>query len=101
MGYGFHWFFMAACWGLVSWAVIALFMSAVRGRAGASEDSAQGILEQRFARGELNAMEFKKMTDTLAKAQNQLRSEARRQGSPVEFKRMWRRPHHPARGASS
>lgn len=67
MGYGFHWIFMVAFWGLVIWAVVALIRN-VRRRGGSGEEPAQAILERRFARGELNSTEFKKMTQTLANA---------------------------------
>ena len=68
MGYGFHWVFMIAFWGLVVWGAITLFRTTGRRNATQNEDSAQVILEQRYARGELNATEFEKMTKTLAKA---------------------------------
>lgn len=76
MGYGFHWIFMIAFWGLVIWAVIALVRSAGKGdgesKVSAKAQSPQEILERRFARGELNAGEFKKMMETLARAGNRL-----------------------------
>ena len=66
MGYGFHWIFMLAFWGLVIWAVVSLFRRSANG--GGGEESARAILERRFAKGELSAAEFKKMSDTLDKS---------------------------------
>ena len=66
MGYGFNWIFMVAFGALVIWAVISIVRNVSRrGRIG--EEPAQAILERRFALGELNAAEYKKMTHMLAK----------------------------------
>jgi putative membrane protein len=59
MGYGFHWIFMILFWGLLIWVIVML----VRGfggsaRSGGSERSALQILEERYARGELDDKEF-------------------------------------------
>ena len=53
---------------LVIWALIALVRHFGGGRSTGEEESAQAILEMRFARGELSTAEFKKMVATLAKA---------------------------------
>lgn len=69
MGYGFHWVFMIAFWVLVIWALIAFVRRFGVGGSAGSKESAQAILERRFARGELSAAELKKMMHTLAKGE--------------------------------
>ena len=68
MGYGFHWVFMIALWVLVIWALITLVRRFGGGGSAGEEESAQAILNRRFAQGELSAADFEKMMNILAKA---------------------------------
>lgn len=62
------WIFMTVFWvaliALVVWAVAALFP---RGRSddGARRDSPEDILDRRYARGELDAEEYRRMREAL------------------------------------
>ncbi len=73
--YGNHWAFwemalmwvgMIAFWGLIIWAVWA-FVANVTGRpdGGWRGDDARRILDQRLARGEINAEEYRRLRDLL------------------------------------
>jgi putative membrane protein len=64
MGFGLHWVFMVAFWGLLIWGAVFVFRLASRPPAAAesgSEPPAIAILKQRYARGELNREEFEAM----------------------------------------
>ena len=72
MGYGWGmgpagWLFMGLFWlvllGLLAWAVIAL-LPATRGRTDRPEDP-RTILDRRFARGELDAEQYRQARDEL------------------------------------
>jgi putative membrane protein len=60
------WAFMAAFWGLLIWAAYALITRVIRrpgaGRAG---DGARRILDERLARGEIDADEYRRLRDTM------------------------------------
>jgi putative membrane protein len=66
------WVGMIAFWGFLIWAVYALITSATRrpgpGPGGAEHrgDDARHILEQRLARGEIDADEYRRLRDVLA-----------------------------------
>lgn len=49
---------MIAFWGLVVVAVVALFRGAVNGRESSTRPDALDILDQRFARGEIDEDEY-------------------------------------------
>lgn len=49
---------MVAFWALVIWAVIAMFRSDAPARAGREADDPQRILDERFARGEIDEDEY-------------------------------------------
>lgn len=61
------WVWMVVFWGLIIWAVFAIV-----GRLGGRNDpeehrsNAMSILEERFARGEINREQFEEMKRTLA-----------------------------------
>lgn len=62
----FGWVWMVVFWGLIIWAVFAIV-----GRLGGANgpetnrSSAMAILEERFARGEINREQFEEMKRTL------------------------------------
>jgi len=66
------WVGMIAFWGLLIWAVYALITSATRRRGpepGGEEhraDDARRILDERLARGEIDADEYRRLRDVLA-----------------------------------
>jgi putative membrane protein len=80
------WVGMIAFWGLLIWAVYALVTSAIRRpgpEPGGGEhrgDDAQRILDQRLARGEIDADEYRRLRDVLAS--NDDRSPAGRASGP-------------------
>jgi putative membrane protein len=66
------WVGMIAFWGLLIWAVYALITSATRRRGPGYPgeehrgDDARRILDQRQARGEIDADEYRRLRDALA-----------------------------------
>ena len=58
--------FMVAFWGLIAWVVVTL----VRGQSGTrhQQRSAEDILAERFARGEIDQDEYAKRLDALRSA---------------------------------
>ena len=72
MGFGFHWIFFLAFWGLLIWGAISLARIARRPSASAAQPPAQppaalalNILAERYARGELTREEFTGMKKEL------------------------------------
>jgi putative membrane protein len=83
--YGSHWVFWQAAlmwigmiifWGLLVWGIYALFTSSRRsgsggdrgggpGGAGHQPDSAQRILDERLARGEIDADEYRRLRELI------------------------------------
>jgi len=74
--YGGHWAFwqvalmwlvMVAFWGLVIWLVYYFVVGAIRdSRRHDQGDSARAILDQRLARGEIDAEEYRRLRDLMA-----------------------------------
>lgn len=65
-GWSWGWMFMGMVmmigfWALVAWVIVTL----VRRPEGASSRDAQQILDERFARGELEADEYRQRSDAL------------------------------------
>ena len=61
------WLVMIAFWGLVIWLVYYFVVSAIRdARRHEHGDSAPAILDQRLARGEIDAEEYRRLRDLLA-----------------------------------
>lgn len=60
----FGWIWMVAFWGLIIWAVATL-ISHISGRREALSVDPRRILEERFARGEINRDQFEDMKKTL------------------------------------
>lgn len=60
------WAFMAAFWGLLIWAAYALITRVTR-RPGADPagDGVRRILDERLARGEIDAGEYRRLRDTM------------------------------------
>lgn len=62
------WFGMIAFWGLLIWAVYALVVSAAR-KPGRDQDPQSGnaarILDERLARGEIDAEEYRRLRDLI------------------------------------
>lgn len=77
LGFGFGWIFMLLFWGLIIWGVIAL----VRGFSGNHKDggccgghakdtqskSPQDILDERYAKGEIDKEEYEEKKNNLKK----------------------------------
>jgi putative membrane protein len=63
------WIGMIAFWGLVIWAIYALFTSTARSarRPGDEQQGADArrILDQRLARGEINTAEYQRLRDLI------------------------------------
>ena len=74
--YGGHWVFwqaalmwlvMIAFWGLVIWLVYYFVVSAIRESRGHDQrGSAKAVLDQRLARGEIDAEEYRRLRDLIA-----------------------------------
>jgi putative membrane protein len=64
-GWGLHWVWMLVFWvvviGLIAWGVARLAPSS----RGDSEDRARSILDQRYARGEIDDDEYRRRRDEL------------------------------------
>jgi len=58
------WIGMIAFWGLLAWAVYALIISATR-RPEHRNDEARRILDQRLAKGEIDAEEYRHRRDLI------------------------------------
>jgi putative membrane protein len=72
---GLMWVGMVAFWGLLIWAVYALVSSATRKPDGRPDgDAAARILDERLAKGEIDAAEYQHLKDVMA---------ASRAGSPA------------------
>ena len=73
MGFGFHWIFFLAFWGLLIWGAISLARVAGRTSTSAAQPLAAvavnipalNILAERYARGELTREEFTRMKKDL------------------------------------
>lgn len=68
MGFGFHWIFFLAFWGLLIWGAISLARVAGRPSAAAAQPPAAlalDLLAERYARGELTREEFTRMKKEL------------------------------------
>ena len=85
--YGGHWAFwevglmwvgMIAFWGLLIWGVYALFTSATR-RLGGDEHgpNARRVLDERLARGEIGAEEYRRLRDLITGGHEQLTGSGR------------------------
>ncbi len=59
---------MAAFWGLVVFAVVAIFRSSRVERTGQGKETTLDILDQRFARGEIDEIEYHARVDVLRSA---------------------------------
>lgn len=61
------WIWMVVFWGLIIWAVVAIGRRLGSGSGtDKSRSSAMSILEERFARGDINREQFEEMKKTLA-----------------------------------
>lgn len=61
-GFGFgHWIFWILSWGLIIFGVVALVRGISGNSGGSSPKSALDILEERYARGEIDREEFERM----------------------------------------
>ena len=71
MGVGLGWLWMLLVWaiviGTIIWAVGRLTPSSAPVRAPARQDSARRILDERFARGEIDADEYRRLRDELSR----------------------------------
>ena len=71
---GFGFFFMLLFWGLIIWAIIAGVRMLSNGHGhqgdccggGAKEDSAQKVLRERYAKGEITKEQFEQMKKDLS-----------------------------------
>ena len=61
---------MVAFWALVVWVVVALFRDTRPGDAVQAHHTPQHILEERFARGEIDETEYRARTGVLRAAQH-------------------------------
>lgn len=62
------WIWMVVFWGLIIWAVFAIIGRLGGGKGSeTNRSSAMSILEERFARGEIDREQFEEMKKTLAK----------------------------------
>jgi len=78
--YGGHWVFwqaalmwlvMLAFWGLVIWLVYTLVVAAIRdSRRHGLGDSAKAILDERLARGEIDAEEYRRLRDVMVREEH-------------------------------
>jgi putative membrane protein len=59
---------MVAFWGLVVWAVVVLFRSTESQGTRATDHDPRGILDDRFARGEIDEVEYHARADVLRAA---------------------------------
>ncbi|MCZ6627535.1 MAG: SHOCT domain-containing protein [SAR324 cluster bacterium] len=66
MGYGFHWIFMVAFWGLLIWGAYALFRWAAPSGGASRRETPLDILKKHYAKGELTRKEFERMREDLA-----------------------------------
>ena len=79
--YGGHWAFwqaglmwagMIAFWGLLIWAVYAVITNLTRKQgSNHSGDDARRILDQRLARGEIDAAEYQRLRDLITTSDHQ------------------------------
>ena len=61
----FGWIWMAVFWGLIIWAVATVIRHLSGRDSSQPPSSAAAILEERFARGEINSEQFDEMRRTL------------------------------------
>ncbi|MFC1827475.1 SHOCT domain-containing protein [Thermodesulfobacteriota bacterium] len=67
MGFGGGWIFMIIFWGLVIFGIVYLVKAPLGGGSteGKRSESAQEVLEKRFARGEMSKEEFEDALEVL------------------------------------
>jgi len=71
------WAFMIAFWGLLIWAAYALITRATRKPgAGPAGDGARRILDERLARGEIDADEYRRLRDAMADEDGRSKAQA-------------------------
>ncbi len=85
--YGAHWAFWSAAlmwglmlvfWGLLIWAVYALVIAATRRPPRRRDgDGAREILDQRLARGAIDASEYQRLRDLMSVSDNQSLADTR------------------------
>jgi putative membrane protein len=69
---GLMWVGMIAFWGLIVWAVYYFISTSTRAaQPPATSDSAQRILDERLARGEVDAEQYRQLLDTLSGGSSQ------------------------------
>ncbi len=61
----FGWIWMVVFWGLIIWAVVTLLRYMGTRDSSRGSSNASTILEERFARGEINRDQFEEMRKTL------------------------------------
>lgn len=66
MGYGYHWIFMVAFWGLLIWGAYSLFRRVAPSGRVPRRESPLDILKKRYAKGKLDRKEFERMREELA-----------------------------------
>ena len=73
---GLMWLVMLAFWGLIIWAAYALITNLTRRGPGTGRDGdARAILDQRLARGEIDAQEYQRLRDLIASGDHQSRAD--------------------------
>jgi len=66
MGHGFGWIFMILFWGVVIYLIVrGTSYWSRKGAGGTSEKSAEEILKERYAKGEISKEEFEQMKNDL------------------------------------
>jgi len=101
------WVFMIGFWGLLIWAVCALITNLTRKPgAGQTGDGARRILDERLARGEIDAGEYRRLRDAMDGRRRQPRQDpgreriAARHGQPWASARVSGRSPEPRRTAA-
>ena len=68
---GLMWLGMIVFWGLLIWAAYALITNLTRKPGGVSGDDPVRILDQRLARGEIDAEEYRRLRDLITSRDRQ------------------------------